>query len=179
MLVADKETFNYCIKTERKFKEPYIKVKHIFPRTRSSAGFRSLPSISARASLTPQDSFEHSFSGIPSFHLHRRSIQSDDDEYNLKSIQSDTNTEFGLPPLPSILEADSPALPRDILSKFTSPAHRLSQPNGISAKISNSLSTTPDIQNKTDDDESIVDFVLNTINNFFRNTGSEKPLNRS
>jgi C-terminal processing protease CtpA/Prc len=58
MLVVDKDAFHYCIKTNRKFKEPYIKVKHIFPRTRSSIIYQSLPSMAARASLPSQVSFD-------------------------------------------------------------------------------------------------------------------------
>jgi len=50
MLVIDKEAFEYCIKTNRKFKEPYIKVKHIFPRSRPSINYQSLPSIGTKYS---------------------------------------------------------------------------------------------------------------------------------
>lgn len=56
MLVVDKDAFHYCIKTNRKFKEPYIKVKHVFPRSRSSVTYQSL--ASARAALTSQVSFD-------------------------------------------------------------------------------------------------------------------------
>ena len=58
VLVIDKEAFQYCLKTNRKFKEPYIKVRHIFPRSRSSVTYQSLPLMAARASLTPQVSFD-------------------------------------------------------------------------------------------------------------------------
>jgi hypothetical protein len=56
MLVVDKDAFHYCIKTNRKFKEPYIKVKHVFPRSRSSVTYQSL--ASARDALTSEVSFD-------------------------------------------------------------------------------------------------------------------------
>jgi C-terminal processing protease CtpA/Prc len=58
VLVIDKEAFHYCLKTNRKFKEPYIKVKHIFPRSRSSVTYQSVPLMAARASMTSQVSFD-------------------------------------------------------------------------------------------------------------------------
>jgi hypothetical protein len=115
MLVTDKDTFNYCILTNRKFKEPYIKVKHIFPRSRSSIDYQSLPLIAARASLI-------SLNGTSSFNVHRLAAQAENENDDLKSSKED-----------------------------------------------NEISTN----------ESIVDSVLNAINNSFQNTGLEKSINRS
>lgn len=43
MLVADQETYDYCQRTKKPMKEPEMKVKHIFPKSRSSASFNKLP----------------------------------------------------------------------------------------------------------------------------------------
>ncbi len=124
MLVVDKDTFNYCIQTKKKFKEPYIKVKHIFPRGRSSIDYQSLPLIAARASLI-------SMNGTSSFNVQRLSIQDD-----LKL----SNFEATIDPVRSLSQQED-----------------------------NEISTN----------ESIVDSVLNAINNSFQNTELEKPINRS
>ena len=63
---------------------------------------------------------------------------------------------------------NNPILP-DIASKFMDPARRLSQ------RIEPSLFNNTTQSN----DESFIDFVLNAINNFFQNLGSEKTINRS
>ena len=56
MLVIDQETFDYCKRMKRPMKEPEMKVKHIFPRSRSSASFHKLPIAAAAVS---RDSAEH------------------------------------------------------------------------------------------------------------------------
>jgi thioredoxin-related protein len=43
MLVVDQETFDYCRRTKKPLKEPEMKVKHVFPKSRSSASFHKLP----------------------------------------------------------------------------------------------------------------------------------------
>ena len=85
MLVADKNTYDYCKRTNKKFKEPHIKVKHIFPRSRSSNNFQKLPLL-ARAS---QGSMERPKTGA-SFNIQRTSIQEED------SSVLDGNTESDL-----------------------------------------------------------------------------------
>ncbi len=47
MLVVDQETFDYCKRTKKPLKEPEMKVKHIFPKSRSSASFHKLPIAAA------------------------------------------------------------------------------------------------------------------------------------
>ena len=56
MLVVDQETFDYCKRTKKPMKEPDIKVKHIFPKSRSSASFHKLP-IAATAGGAGSSSF--------------------------------------------------------------------------------------------------------------------------
>jgi hypothetical protein len=58
MLVVDQETLDYCKRTKRPMKEPEMKVKHIFPKSRSSASFHKLPIAAAASSLTTRDSVE-------------------------------------------------------------------------------------------------------------------------
>ncbi|CAF1208220.1 unnamed protein product [Rotaria sordida] len=52
MLVADQETFDYCQRTKKPLKEPEMKVKHIFPKSRSSASFHKLPVAATGAATT-------------------------------------------------------------------------------------------------------------------------------
>ncbi|CAF1569314.1 unnamed protein product [Rotaria magnacalcarata] len=61
MLVVDQETYDYCERTNKPLKEPEMKVKHIFPKSRSSANFLKLPSataVAAPSSMSPRDSTE-------------------------------------------------------------------------------------------------------------------------
>ena len=60
MLVVDQETFDYCKRTKKPMKEPEMKVKHIFPKSRSSGSFHKLALAS---SLSSRDSVEQGSSG--------------------------------------------------------------------------------------------------------------------
>jgi hypothetical protein len=161
MLVADKETFNYCIKLNKKFKEPYIKVKHIFPRSKPSKGYQSLPIIAGKVPMVLQKSLERSISSTGSSNGRHLSTHSESEEDDLLS-----------------------PIPHDISSKFIDPARRLSPRMDISSPIQNTSNTTQEIQNasntiqeiqnETSSDESMMDSVLNAVNNFF-----QKPINRS
>jgi hypothetical protein len=95
--------------------------------------------------------------------------------FNIQNVLTQSENEeetvnFDLP-LPT-----TNAFPHDISSKFIDPARRLSQ--RIEPSLTNQ-NTTQQIQNETSTDESMIDFVLNAINNFFQNIGSEKSINRS
>ncbi|CAF0730470.1 unnamed protein product [Rotaria sp. Silwood1] len=59
MLVVDQETFDYCQRMKKPLKEPEMKVKHIFPKSRSSASFHKLP-VAAIAAGTSSNSTEDS-----------------------------------------------------------------------------------------------------------------------
>ena len=163
MLVVDKETFHYCLKTNRKFKEPFIKVKHFFPRTRSTVNYESLSLIAGRASLTTQESFEQSVSDTDSCDNRRLSTQSENVKVNLKSSSFERTNQSDLP-LSKLLD-----------STRRSSARRMK----IATTNSNISHPIQEIQNETSADESIMDFVLNTVNSFFHNIGSEKSTNRS
>ena len=155
MLVVDKETFYYCLRTNKKFKEPYIRVKHIFPPTKSSVNYQNIPLIAART-----------------FGTFNRSINAIDHPSDLKSspLESDSPS--------SMTMSDSFTI--DISAKFADPARRLSQSTkqqssstGISDRTTSN--TTPE----TSTDESIMNFVMNTVNTFFPETGSDKAMNCS
>lgn len=51
MLVVDQETYDYCQRTKKPMKEPEMKVKHVFPKSRSSASFHKLPIATSRDSI--------------------------------------------------------------------------------------------------------------------------------
>lgn len=84
-------------------------------------------------------------------------------------------------------ESDSPSsmtmsdsFPVDISAKFTDPARRLSQgmkqqPSSTGNSDRNTSSATRD----TSTDESIMNFVMDTVNTFFHNVGTDKSINRS
>ncbi|CAF1516560.1 unnamed protein product [Adineta ricciae] len=89
LLVVDEEVYRYCTSTNRKFKEPYIKVKHIFPKNRASANVESLDSLAARSSNASEDIVKQLKSG-PEFKVHRLSISKDtlvEDEENAPKIR--------------------------------------------------------------------------------------------
>ncbi len=71
MLVVDQETFDYCKRTKKPLKEPEMKVKHIFPKSRSSASFHKLPiaavaaAAAAAGSRDSQEQFDDSLSSYP------------------------------------------------------------------------------------------------------------------
>lgn len=58
MLVVDQETYDYCKRTKKPMKEPEMKVKHIFPKSRSSASFHKLPVAASASSISSRDSVE-------------------------------------------------------------------------------------------------------------------------
>ncbi len=175
MLVVDKSSFIYCTRTNKKFKEPYIKVKHIFPRSRSSANYQSLPMIAARASSTSQESSQRSMNGTSSFYVNHLSTHSENEEDALKPSNLEVTVGSDLPSTINSLDSFS----HGISSKLIGPVRRLSQRRDTSSTIQNMSNTTQGIQSDPSTDESIIDFVLNTINNFCHNIRSEKPINRS
>jgi hypothetical protein len=62
MLVVDQETFDYCQRTKKPLKEPEMKVKHIFPKGRSSASVHKLSvagiAAATSSSISSKDSIE-------------------------------------------------------------------------------------------------------------------------
>jgi hypothetical protein len=89
LLVVDEEVYRYCVSTHRKFKEPYIKVKHIFPKSRSLVHTDSLNTN--RASVTSQEIVEQLKSGTQ-FNVHRLSISKDgltEEDDQVPALQSD------------------------------------------------------------------------------------------
>ena len=173
MLVVDKEAFDYCIRTNRKFKEPYIKVKHIFPRSRSSATFQRLPSIAALS----QDNTERSKS-IGSGNANRLSMQSVNEEDALNNLVFEATIDFDIPLSTSPSNTAGPYFPSNAPFTFIDPERKLSQRRDTNSTI-RSMSNTPQEMQSQASDQSVVDFVLNTINKFFQSVGSEKSTKRS
>lgn len=65
MLVVDQETFDYCKRTKKPLKEPEMKVKHIFPKSRSSASFHKLPIAALATNSGQRDSLEQFDDNLP------------------------------------------------------------------------------------------------------------------
>lgn len=65
MLVVDQETFDYCKRSKKPLKEPEMKVKHIFPKSRSSASFHKLPIAAVATGAGPRDSLEQFDDNLP------------------------------------------------------------------------------------------------------------------
>lgn len=59
MLVVDAATYNYCKRTKKNLKEPDLKIKHIFPKSRSTARVLKVPLINGMHTSTLQTSSEH------------------------------------------------------------------------------------------------------------------------
>ena len=92
MLVVDQETFDYCKRTKKPMKEPEMKVKHIFPKSRSSASFHKVPSlVSVSQSLSKDNPEKMSDPGIidtadvPFFHVPLSSASASGGMYHLGS----------------------------------------------------------------------------------------------
>lgn len=136
LLVVDEEVYRYCTSTNRKFKEPYIKVKHIFPKNRAGANVESLDSLAARASNASDDIVNQLKNG-PGFKVHRLSISKD------QLVEDEEN-----PPK---------ARPKP-LRKSASMKEVTKQPTK---------------------DESMVDSVLKSFHNYFRNSDTNKISKRS
>ncbi len=92
MLVVDQETYDYCKRTKKPMKEPEMKVKHIFPKSRSSASFPKLPVAAAASSISSRDSLEQL----------NNSITKHDD-----NIPTNQRTSVGAYHLPTSKETDS------------------------------------------------------------------------
>ena len=169
LLVIDRAAFHYCIKTQKKFKEPFIKMKHIFPRSRTSASYSNLPLVPSRASLTLSEHLGRTGSVNLLANIQHLPPQSENGEDDMKSPHFGLANDFDLTS-PSTTSNPSP---HDIPTKSVDPPRRLSQGADKPVKY------CPRLHIETSPDESIVDFVLHTVNHLFHNTKTEKSTNRS
>ena len=170
MLVADKDTFDYCIKTNRKLKESYIKVKHIFPRSRSTTNFSKLPTL-ARASQSSIEGLDH---GI-SFDIQRMSIREEVlSESDLNSPTFDGIPDSNLTSPVSTSNTTTTFFPSEPSPVSANSRRKSSQRRDTSSTIKNISKTTQGMQN----DESFVDAILNAITHFFNNLGTDNTTQR-
>ncbi|CAF3670009.1 unnamed protein product [Rotaria sordida] len=179
ILVVDKEVFNYCKLTHKKFKEPDIKVKHIFPKSKPSTSFLKLPTIAATSSLMSQDSTERLHHGISSFNVHRLatqkeiSFENEEDDAILPNIRSTINSD-----IPLSNNSSDTIIRTSFIHEtpFTSigPALNSLQQSNISLTDQNVSSRKQRKQSQTSSDQSIKDFISHTINTIFQRIGSQK-----
>jgi hypothetical protein len=154
MLVVDKDTYNYCIRTNKKFKQSYIKIKHIFPRRTSTKHFQKLPLIAK--SSRDGNSFD-----AERMLMHEEII-----------CENDLN-----PPLFDEIDDANASAPVGVSNTTHTFFPYGVSPASIDPERWDTNSPIPKIPDTTE--ESIIDVILAAINNFFQNFTIEKPNHRS
>lgn len=183
ILVVDKEAFDYCKQTHKKFKEPDIKVKHIFPKSRPKSSILKLPSIAAASSSTTQENTDRLKNGISSFKVHRlsipRELQSQNEENNVvkSHVKSTNGSDIAL--INELSDNTHNSLLDEIPFISIDPKVNSNQTvyNSTIDKIVSSEKQR--LESQTSTDQSIKNFISNTINNFFHQIGSQKSVKRS
>ena len=152
MLVVDQETFDYCKRTKKPMKEPEMKVKHIFPKSRSSASFHKLQlaaaatgtSVSSKDSLEQSNNHDDQWSSYqPTFSLSRSDLpafqetHSDEEEDepaspDTSARQSQPTASFHLSP-PSRSPVNASAQEQDVPLRFANPSPSTSNQRGAAA----------------------------------------------
>ena len=165
MLVVDQETFDYCKRTKKPLKEPEMKVKHVFPKSKSSASFHKLPVAAvAAAAAASRDSHEQFDDSLPSYSHTAvgyrlstpKETDSENEEDNRESItemsaptitSSQTTTSRNAPSAvnfdlttPPYKSATASVQPTQSPLKFFDPAKTASQPTGASSASASSAS---------------------------------------
>jgi len=209
MLVVDQETYDYCKRTKKPLKEPEMKVKHIFPKSRSSASFHKLPV--AASSISSRDSVEQSNTSItkhddsiPTYQRtsvgYRLSTPKETDSENEETNQQDLSgrnissnvlTRQAQPAVnfdlntPTTAPSNASALTRESPLKFFDPAQSTSQQIGTSStgreNLPSTARSTPTL-NQTSTKESKSSkrkAIPNAINNLFHRIGHPKSSKRS
>ncbi|CAF0925167.1 unnamed protein product [Adineta steineri] len=146
LLVVDEQVYRYCMRTHKKFKEPYIKVKHIFPRSKSRKSVETLDSIAASTPITSQHMIGQSMMST-TYKVHQRSITKDDFISSTSEETIDVDTTLSMNP---------------------------SQQKNISSTNQRKSSGFNGKQNQMLTDKSKVNSVSNTINNLFQFIGYDK-----
>ena len=208
MLVVDQETFEYCKRTKKPLKEPELKVKHIFPKSRSSASFHKLPIAAVAAAAAARESHEHFDDSLPAYShttvgyrlstpKETDSENEDDDQnsaptFNLSQPTSTYNAppavNFDLSP-PASKSANTSTRSNETPLKFFDPAQAASQSAAASASASASASSnvpqtarsTPAL-NQTSNRESRGSKskgIPNAISNLFHKISHPKSSKRS
>ena len=175
MLVVDQETYDYCKRNNKQWKEPDIKVKHIFPKSRSSVSSVKLPMIAGTSAHPSRDQLKRSELTPLSTSLIKETEWNDDDDD--EPISS---------PLDSIVPSDalSPLSPPVV----TAPTHSPHQAPFTSIDLAPSASQPIDV---SDNDETDMqhssssgggptkNIVSNAINNLLHKMGHSKAVKRS
>ena len=172
MLVADKKVFEFCKQARKKFKEPDIMVKHIFPQSSSSTSCPRLPSIAITSSSISQENIKQIKNEASPFNIHHLPLSKDVQLENKKNkLKPSTfeplhDSDMSLPISPVeatctffLRETSSPASDRALSS---------------SPQSNNTPSTNQREQSQTSTNQSIQNFISNTFNSFFQHSGSQK-----
>ncbi|CAF1264782.1 unnamed protein product [Rotaria magnacalcarata] len=180
ILVVDKEVFDYCKRTNKKFKQPDIKIKHIFPKSRLSTSFLKLSSTTAASSLTADDHTEQVAHVTSTFNVHRLSIpkpaESEDKQVDKVSpnFQSKVDSDIPLRNNPSDT-TDTSIFHETPFISLDSVLNSVQQMDAPS--IDQNLSSRKQREaSQSSTDQSMKDFISNTINNIFQNIGTQKSV---
>ena len=92
LLVVDVATYDYSQHSKKQLKEPDIKLKHIFPKSRSSANILKVPLITPTTTSASQETSKQIHDSVLSSVNHRLSLTEEDD-----SKVKTSNTDHHLP----------------------------------------------------------------------------------
>ena len=207
MLVVDQETYDYCKRAKKPLKEPEMKVKHVFPKSRSSASFHKLPALASRDSaeqlsnsITKNDDNDPSYPRTSvGYHLSTpRESDSENEEDRKQSLAEEKTSvipsqaisarhstpavNFDLSP-PSNTRAQHSAQSHETPLKFIDPSKTASQQSASSTTGRQSLpnikpSSTSNKETKGTK-RSKSKAIPNAINNLFHRIGHPKSSKRS
>ena len=172
MLVVDQETFNYCKHNNKQWKEPDIKVKHIFPKSRSSVSSVKLPMLAGTSTHPSRDQLKRSNLTALSTSLVKEAEWNDDEDESISS------------PLDSIVPGDplSPLSPPETASTHSphqAPFTSLDLAPSVS-QLTDSPDTDGEMQHSTSSGGAPTkNVVSNVISNLLHKMGHAKAAKRS
>ena len=172
MLVVDVATYDYCQRTKKPMKEPDLKLKHIFPKSRSSVNnliIPVLPSTSNQTSATRLEEFTET--KRLSTERHHFSLENDDDEDNLaktddESEQSSRADSDGTSDLSAPTRSSKPIAASASAASFS---HSTSSKKNARSPLKKSASQDNKLK-----DESKKKAVSTVIANLLQKVGSNK-----
>lgn len=166
MLVVDDATFQYCKRTKKHLKEPDLKLKHIFPKSRSSANILKVPSLITNAVLPSKENFDPSNDRLSL----TNGDESKNDEVVQRSSPIDSTGNHDLSPPISWTKtaaAAAASLPHQAPSPTIEPAPLPFQPStGTASKTPGQKKVTETGKKST---------VSSVLNNLFHKIGPNKP----
>ena len=168
MLVVDRGTFDYCTRTKKQLKEPDLKLKHIFPKSRSSANILKVPAITATAVLPSHENFE-------TLNDRLSGTNEDEDVQSSSPVDSTAHSDLSSPIRAAKTAAAATAAPPSFPHQAPSPKIESAplpfQPTGTVSR-KNHLSKTS-AQKSVDTGKKST--VSNVFNNLLHKIGSTKP----